>query len=414
MARFPLSDTVFADVIKPGLRATAVPDYSVTEVRGRAEVLTRAPLLADLAESCGQLGFVDQLAFRLSDPYFGSKLPSLFLFSSPAATARTHAPLAAVLLHEYRVLGLRTGIYVPADLAGDWTVLAPAGLQAEIVQQTALHLRRRGAPVALLTVNGSLAPLTRASRPGDFSNSRNPESTKPGNSTEPGSPGNPSESFAPPVATAERPLLRTLSLRATLDATLSTMGAHTRRNLRLARRQAEGRLGARFEPRAELSEDEFLALNHDGFYPVPDHVARWRYRSAHGNTGGFMAGVRAAGGDWLALLGGRRFLAGKGSCTAVDWQWNRMSFSRFSPGSLMRILLIEQEQARGTTQLRFEGGTPHSMRSAFDHECVSDLLYASPRLPRSCLRLLGRVLPKGNLLGDLLTSPHLVWRQTAP
>ena len=76
----------------------------------------------------------------------------------------------------------------------------------------------------------------------------------------------------------------------------------------------------------------------------------------------------------------------------------------------MRILLIEEELARGTAQLRFEGGTPHSMRSAFDRESVSDLLYASPRLPAICLLLLGRVLPKGNLLGDVLSSPHLVWR----
>lgn len=405
MARLPLSDTVLADVIKPGPRALAVPAYSIAEVRGRAEALTHAPLLAGLAESCGQLGFVDQLAFRLSDPYFGSKLPSLFLFSSPAATAGSHAPLAAVLLHEYRVLGLRTGIYVPADLAGDWTVLAPAGLRAEIVQQTALHLRRRGAPVALLSVTGSLAQLPPSGNSRESNNSsKSRELNQPSRFNQSG------ESSAPPVATAERPLLRTLSLRGTLDATLSTMGAHTRRNLRLARRQAVARLGARFEPRADLSEAEFLALNHGGFYPVPDRVARWRYRSAHENTGGFIAGVRAADGDWLALLGGRRYLAGQGPCTAVDWQWNRTSSSRFSPGSLMRILLIEQELVRGTTQLRFEGGTPHSMRSAFDRECVSDLLFASPRLPRSCLRLLGRVLPKGNLLGDLLTSPHLVWR----
>lgn len=368
--------------MKPALRATEWIDFSITAVRGRANVLAHSPLLADLAARCGQRGAVDHLAFRFSDPYFGAKLPSLFLFYDPVgADSRVGLPVAAVLLHEYRLLALRTGVYIPADPAGDWAVLAPPGLRAKVAQHLAAHLLSEGAHLTLFSLSEPLAP------------------TPDGRVTD----------RLLPVATAQQPLLRALHLCGTLDDTLSSMGAHTRRNLRLARRQAVTKLGARFEPAAELPEDEFLTLNHGGFYPVPDRVARWRYRSAHESTGGFLAGVRGSDGHWLALVGGRRYHAADGPCTAVDWQWNRTAYSRFSPGSLMRILLIEHELASGSTLLRFEGGTPHSMRSAFHREQVANVLYARACLTAGVLRRLGRWLPKGNLLGDLLASPHLVW-----
>ena len=160
----------------------------------------------------------------------------------------------------------------------------------------------------------------------------------------------PDEMGGEPVATGERPVLRTLPLGKTLDETLARMGNHTRRNLRLARRRAEVELQTVFVPEAQLAEGEFLAMNREGFYPVPDAVGRWRYHSVQQTPGGFLAGVRTHDHVWIALLGGRRFDGPDGAYTTIDWQLNRTGFARYSPGSLIRSFLIEHEIERGDGQ----------------------------------------------------------------
>lgn len=390
----------------PSAGLMALDQLPVSQFRGKQEVLALSSRLRELALRCGQRGLVDHLEYQLSVPYFGNKLPCVLLFHagegiSPAAMDQAehssgdvegHALVAAVLLHEYRLAGVRSGAYIPADSAGDWTILAPHGAREKIAQQAAAYLLRQGATLVL---------LSSVARPG--------EEPQPGREVT-----MPQDAGRIPVASSQRSTLRKLPLGSTLDETLGRMGSHTRRNLRLARRRAVVQLGTTFVADSLITEGEFLAMNHEGFYPVPDPVARWRYRSVQRTPGGFLAGVQTCDGVWIALLGGRRFQGPDGAYTAVDWQLNRTGFAPYSPGSLIRSFLMEHEIARGTCHLRFEGGTPHSMRSAFEPEVLREWLYARPRWTAASLRRLGQVLPKGNLLGDFLNSANVQWREDKP
>lgn len=400
---------VAASVLEPHLatvlrededRVEALPPaVRIRELQGREQILAQQPLLARLAERWGKKGAMDHLDFYLHVPYFGSKVPCLLLFygdvpaggSSPGfLTEPPHtqeAPFAAVLLHQYRLLGKDTGLFIPADATGDWTVLSWKGGRHAVARQAAGFLLDRGAPVVLLSMGAGAGQ---------------PDVLDPGM-------GARKALGRRLTATVLRTQRRTLSLGPTLEATLASMGGHTRRNLRLARRRAEVQLDARFHAQAGISEEDFLQLNRLGFYPVPERVARWRFHSAHATPGAFFSGVQAADGRWLAVTGGRRFETSEGLCVAIDWQLNHTAFAPFSPGSVMRAFLIEHEIASGTTHLRFEGGTPHTMRSAFHEETVVDLLFS--RLSPRVLGQLARWLPKGNLLGDTLKHPGLSWME---
>ena len=210
-----------------------------------------------------------------------------------------------------------------------------------------------------------------------------------------------------PIAIQSRELRRVLPLKTTYDATLATMGPHTRRNLRSVHRHVVKELGASYLPQAELSRIDFLNLNRVCTYTVPDWVAQLRYDAACSGDGTVFAGLRAADGHWLSLLGGRR----NRDTTFVDWQMNLQSSGPLSLGTAMRAFFLADEIHRGMLFIRFEGGTPHSIQNAFVPERVTDLLFARRWLSPVFLRTISPLLPEAGLLADTLRSKRLVWRR---
>ncbi len=363
----------------------------ITAVRGLTAVLEFQPMLTSFAARCGQLGVVDYLEYFLTGPYVGPKTPCLFLVHSdpgarsPSAVKPEHL-LGAVLLYEYRVRGLDTRVYVTDDDGGERTVLAPAEVRLRLAAEVAQSLIQKGARMVLLSVRSEETP--------DFIVKQAPSARR----------GKPLM-----WASRERTMRRTLALQSTFDETLAPMGKHTRRNLRAARRRAEADLDAVFVPAAQISLEEFMALNRLCSYPVPDRVSVWRYETAAKIPGGFIAGVLSRNGNWLCLLGGRRHHR----VTEIGWQMNREDLEAYSPSNVMRSFLLDHEISLGTGKIYFEGGTAHSMQNAFTSDRVMDLLVSSRSLSAALLRRYApALLPPKNLLAEILTDQHLKWRFT--
>jgi hypothetical protein len=350
-------------------------------MEGYAAIVRMQHRLAALASDCGQAGAADFIHFFLTQPYTGDKVPTLILFSqAQKQVSWEEAPLSgAVLVHQYRKFGFPLGIYVSEDTGGERNVIAPARQRSMLAVSAMRYLmaHRRARLVALTLKDASLS----------FS------------------PGNTHSSWA----STSRSLHRYLPLQNSYEATLNTFGSHTRRNFRLYRRRAEASMGCVFTDHADLSEADFIALNTVCDYEVPLRVAQWRYRSTHEEPGGVFAGLRAADGTWLSILGGRRYHG----TFALDWQMNRTQLSQYSPSTLMRGYLMENEIALGTRHILFEGGTPHPMNSAFLQEEVTDLLSAaSPRWMTFFARYAHRILPEKNFLSQTLSDASLRWHNS--
>jgi hypothetical protein len=350
----------------------AIPDFhpSFTAVRGYHSVLALHPSLCDLAERCGQSGVMDYLPFFLSASRLWGRVPRLLLLPGAAGELE-----AAVLLYEYGLGLFSSGIFVPADLFGKRTVLAPKAIRSAVAWRAAESLLDRGAHLVYLSLEN-----------GDFTSWQKLSSRT--------------------CATRRHIARRTLLIRSTFEETIAGMGTHTRRNLRHFRRLAEFKLGAKFVPETNLSEANFLAFNRDSLYPVFPWIAKGRFRKARGLEDGFLAGLRGADGSWLSLIGGRRHQG----ITYIDWQVNIKAHPALSIGTAMRAYLIEDEVARGTQQLTFEDGTPHPMSRAFVPEHMSDLLLARRTLSANILRRLAARMPlKHNMLARNILDRDLVW-----
>jgi hypothetical protein len=367
------------DPVRCPIGATSSPP-PFTAVHGHAQVLALHGKLCHLAECCGQSGVMAYLPFFLSTCRFGGKVPHLLLLPDLAGELQ-----AAVLFYEYGIGSVSSGIFVPADHCGERSVLAPEALRTLVAWQAAQFLIDCGAHLVLITL-----------RDHDFSSTDSDVSRDLRLSSR-------------TCASRRRIVLRTLPVAATFDATVVGMGSHTRRNLRHFRRLAESEFGATFVPEAELSESEFLALNHRSLYPILPWMAKWRFRYARRSPGSVFAGLRAKDGSWLSMIGGRRCHG----TTYIDWQMNLKDFPAFSIGTALRAYLIEHEVARGTLLLTFEDGTPHSMNRAFVPENVTDLLLARRSLSRKILRnVAARIPSKSNVLAGTILAETLVWHDT--
>jgi hypothetical protein len=196
----------------------------------------------------------------------------------------------------------------------------------------------------------------------------------------------------------------------TLDQTLAALGRHTRRNFRAYRRRAEADLGAEFVAHVEMSLEEFLEVNRRSTNPAPESLTEWRY-GFHGRTtpedGTMFAGIRAADGRWLSLIGGRRH----GSTTEIDWQMNLAGLPRYSLSTVMRAYLLDHEIALGTRRLMFPGGTPHPMRNALGSSRITDIVAVRRRSARAWLlgRLSRWIFPETNLLHTALRDEGMIW-----
>ncbi len=363
---------------------------------GYRSVLACTPQLEGLAEQAGQAGAMSHLDTVLRAPYAESRLAApvfrtgslrerlarvskqpVLLTSGPKSRLR-----AAALLFEYRLYGLATTIFVPSGEDGWRTLIAQDTMRLGVAAEAAGHLLRRRASIVLVSFSQA-GPLIGLEAAVD-------------------------EVAAPPsrirlVASRVREVRRVMPLLDTFDETLATLGAHTRRNLRAARRRlAADPLAVTYHSKADLNLEQYLALNRLSRYPVEDWVARWRFDAVQSSPDGFLSGLRTAAGDWISVVGGRRHRDG----LYIDWQLNRDDLHALSLGTAIRAWLLEEEVGRGTRSIRFEGGTPHSMQSGFAPEYTYDLLFTRRALPPGFLNVVQRSLPKGGQLGDFLSAPE--------
>lgn len=345
----------------------SVPPSTCILISGSSDLLSAAHRLEELGQRCGQENIEARLRFLLTVPYFGNKIPHAVLLYN-----QNNELSAAVIVLEYRWRQLSLGIFVPMDPDGDLTVLSAPELQSTAASRAAAFLMQKQARAVYLVARSD-------------SNSAQ-------------------ISDAPPGTILHRDLRRTLPLRSSLDETLALMGPRSRRNLRNFARRAIKEFGAVFYSDCDISEKDLTEINRVCAYPVPDWVSSWRYHSTHTIPGGFIAGLRGEKGEWLSLLGGRRY----GDTTVIDWQMNRIDLGSISIGTAMRYFQTEHEIALGRRWLQFNGSTAHSIQSAFQQETVTDLLWMrSPYNLKIVRRLWAKLLPNSNRLKAMLTGNEI-------
>lgn len=355
---------------------------AVSVVRGREGVIAMQRTLVELSRRTGQSGAMDWLDYFINSPDSLEKTPYLLLVGygpegslDPGAVTPEEI-LGAVLIYEYRFAGMGTKVFSTDNSEGIRTVVAPDERRIEVADIALRRLMKMGAVTTIISVDGG-----RDRR------------------RQPASNGYSAYKFA----MRTRTLPHHLMLRNTFDETLATMGQHTRRNFRYYRRRAEKELQARFVPCVEMDREEFLEMNRRSTNPVPAAVAEWRY-SLHERTNPpgdlVFAGLRAAEGEWLSLVGGRRH----GQTTEIDWQINVAGLPRYSLCTVMRAFLLEHEIGLGTKKLVYQGGTPHPMRFSFATAESTDLLAVRRLSARAwILANFSRwIFPEKNFLGAAL------------
>lgn len=384
---------------------TASPRWEL--VSGLGEVAASQAQLITLAERCGQAGTMDFFDYYLNAsqletqgtnqllrrrrtffdhlPSFRSKLPHLLVRKGRNGLE------AAVLMLEYCLGGKPIGVLVPVDPDGFRSVIAPADERAAVVREAADFMLKRGAALVLISYmedGGALlagTPEQRQMVAALFNEAPRM------------------------IGTEVREASRRLRLRATFDETLEPMGADTRRSLRRSSRRVLTELGATFVPHAQLSMAEFQEINQKCLYSVSQQAAHWRYTSAHNPRGGVFAGLRAADGRWLSLIGAHR----ESETLHLDWQMNVTGLGTLSLVSAMRALLVSYEIQQGTRWIRFEAGTPHAMSRAFVKEYARDSVFASRLVPLKLLRRAAAWLETGSPLISVLNSESLTWRDSS-
>jgi hypothetical protein len=359
-------------------------------LRGRVEILRLRTVLRNLSESCGQAGATDYLEYFLTAAENLKKTPYLVLMASrPSADVfelRATDLWGAVLVYEYRLLGFGSSMFTASDYNGSRAVIAPPQLRRQVSAAVCRYLMDHGAQIVLLNL-------------------------------EPGSPESCQICFEGAMAgsvkrwwgTQRREVGATIALNKTFDATLATMGKHTRRNMRYYRRKAEAELGCSFiaDVKSGLTMSQLIELNRASTHPVPASILERRHKTTKSIEGFFCVALSRADGQWISLLGGRRHHG----VTEVDWQMNRNGLAKYSVGTVIRSHLIEHEIAIGMEKLFFEGGTPHSMRHSFLSEEAMDIVVMNRSLPVFLLRTVARWLrPEKNFLLQTLMSPAVKWQ----
>ncbi|HXE07972.1 MAG TPA: hypothetical protein VN612_08755 [Acidobacteriaceae bacterium] len=344
-------------------------------LRGSDAILSMQPVLIELGRRTGQPGVARWLEYFLSSPDSQRKTPYLLMMS-----AITGEIEAAVLLYEYRVAGLGTGVFASDDTTGGRTVIARPSLRLEAATAALRRLMNMGAAAAFVTMEGGfgIEATQLCNHDSDMC-----------------------------TAARVRSVPRFLALTARYDTTLALLGARTRRNLRYYRRRAETELGAQFVPHVRMTDGEFFAVNRASTHPFSDAFTIWRHSLLENPRDGevLFAGLRDKSGRWLSLIGGRR----DGDITTIDWQMNSVGLERYSLSTAMRAFLLEHEIARGTTRLYFEGGTPHAMRFAFTSTDSTDVLAIRRWSLRAWMlrHFACSILPEKNFLRNALRDDEM-------
>jgi hypothetical protein len=358
-------------------------------LRGRAAILRIQPVLVRLSALCKQTGAMDYLEYFLTGTDNLKKIPYMVLVAKRPdlniAELRPEDLKGAVLVYEYKVLGMPSRVFTTSDFNGSRAVIAPPAERTKISASVGRYLMTNGAQVVMLSYAGE----------GDETWSECFDGSIPGDEKR-------------LWTTQTREVGATIVLEKTVDATLSAMGKHTRRNLRYYRRKAEAELGCIFEGdvKSMLDKAQLIELNRASTHPVSEAVLERRYSTMKALDGLFCVGVKTPDGQWVSLLGGRRHHG----VSEIDWQMNRGGLERYSVGTVIRAYLIEHEIEIGTDRLYFEGGTPHSMRHAFISEKAVDIVVAKRSLFVSLLRRVAHWSPpRNNFLLQTLVDPALHW-----
>lgn len=307
-------------------------------LRGRAAIRGNAALLDAFVQGCEDADSLPSIVLWLRDVEAQGGVPL-------AALLYRDGKLSAVLLAvELTLGGWRTRLAFSGNLTGHCGFFASQELRAD--ERSCLL---EGASDALLQ-NGDLWGLLLSVKRG----------------------AEPSSVRAGIEAVSTRAVYDTFDLQGDFDASLAGLGAHTRRNLRYYRRRAEKELHTEFHSQllgADL-RDAVLDLRTSMPTELPGGVLKNRIAHVMRRPEAFCMGVRAADGRWLSWVSGWRV----GRCTYIDWQCNRAELARYSVSTVMRSYLIEQESRRAQLQIRFLGGTPHTMHYGFREDACTDWL----------------------------------------
>jgi hypothetical protein len=364
-------------------------------VIGMRNVLAHQQLLQELAHSFGQSAAMHGVehfirgAGRAMTPYL------LFVL----ADANAPIPLApgnilgAALLHEFQILGIRSGVFVTEGKDGMRSIIAPAESRAFIAAavSTALLEHQAQLIVASYIDRGESAPAPQ-----------------------------PLSSRAFHWAATTRPAPGYLPLAQTLDQTLQTLNKKTRFNFRYYRRLLEAETPLEFVPdvTAVLSLSDMLELNRRSLGPMPDDVVIQRHHTFARTPGAFICGLRTQAGEWLSLIAGWR----QDETTVLKWQLNLSGYEKFSIVTVARSFWMEHEIVLGSKVLRIDGGTSHAMNHSFLPENAVDLMlrrkslraYAMVKIAAPLVANRKIPVAKNNFLAKTLSSPGLHWRQQSP
>jgi hypothetical protein len=117
--------------------------------------------------------------------------------------------------------------------------------------------------------------------------------------------------------------------------------------------------------------------------------------------------LRASDGRILSLVAGWK----RHNTMEIEWQMNRADLPGYSLSTVMRSYLLEHAIAQGFERLYMEGGTPHSIQSAFQCEVATELIAVRSTLHARLLgQLVQRVFPRDNHIVELFRNPDLEWR----
>jgi hypothetical protein len=360
-------------------------------LRGRIDILRVRPALMRLCVLCEQTGAVDYLEHFLTTIENIKKTPHLLLFASrPTASVfdlQAENLRAAVLVYEYRLLGVSSRIFISSEFAGSRAIIAPPALRAMISTLACRYLMEHGAEAVLVSYMAEVEETCQTCLQDAMTSGKKRWWT-----------------------TQTREAGATIELEKTVNATLAKLGSQTRRNLKRYRRKAEEDLGCSFvrDVRDTLTRPQLSLLNLDSTHPVPAEVIDRRFHTIRTLEGAFCIGAKSGSGQWISLLAGRRHHG----VTAIDWQLNRDSLAKYSVGTVIRAYLIEYEISLGSKKLYFEGGTPHTIRHSFVPEKAKDIMVLNRSPFAFLLRACARYLSAGNnFLLQTLADPTLQWEQ---
>ncbi len=376
-------------------------DLTITVARGLLAIRAHIPELHRLAAAYGQPGTMHGLELLLGSQFARRKRPYLVCFHEKSTPAHASAVLTgAVLLQEYRMLGLPVGVFATADPFGVRTVVGPRHLHTAFCLQASNFLLAAGGRLVLATWR--LSPQHAHVETIPLSAGTGPDSCL--------------------HAVATRTVQDTLQLGPTAEDTLQTLGKRTRVHMRAARRRFDSQYpealpGDATGWLAAASDAALQQLNEASLDVISQNEFNHQVRTLCQSEGGFVLGLQISG-RWIALVGGWR----QDDATWIEWQCNARGFEKLSLGSVLRTYLIEDETRRGTRCLSFHGGTSHSMLHRFQKTPVADMLTRRPGLVTAALihlvpwicRQWPKLLLRGNFLFDALCTPGLRWSAASP